>query len=146
MRRLISASLLLYSIAAVADVCPKNGEIIQTIAYTKSFQCPIGAVVVEGAANPEKYQSCLGDVPAAKEQVRLTREDPSSQLLPSVRALSPEDNVLIQHKVWMVAKVTCNGPTSISIDFWGGGNCDQCEKTIEYQFGRHGELKSARIR
>lgn len=146
MRRLISAGLLLYSIAAIADVCPKQGEIIQTIAYTESFQCPIGAVLVEGAANPAKYQSCLDDVPAAKEQVRLTREGPSSQELPSVRTLSREDDVLIQHKIWMVAKVTCNGPTGISIDFWGGGNCDQCEKTIEYQFDRGGELKSARIK
>lgn len=146
MRRFMPVGLLLYSIVVVADVCPRQGEVIRTIDYTKSFRCPVGAVLVKGAANPEKYQSCLGDVPSAREQVWLAREGRPSQLLPSMRSLSPEGNALIQHKVWMVAKVACDGPTSISIEFWGGGNCDQCEKIIEYEFDRRGELKSARVK
>ncbi|WP_233836605.1 hypothetical protein [Paraburkholderia sp. ZP32-5] len=146
MRRLISAGLLLYSMVAIADVCPSKGETIQTIAYTKSFQCPIGTIHVEGAANPEKYQSCLGDVPAAKEQVWLTRKGLPSEILPSVRSLSPEDNALIQHKLWVVAKVACDGPTGIHIDFWGGGNCDQCTKSVEYEFDGHGGLKNTHIK
>jgi hypothetical protein len=69
MRRLMAAGLLWFSITAIADVCPKQGEAIQPTAYIKSFQCKAGSVLVEGAKNPKNYQSCLGDVTAANERV-----------------------------------------------------------------------------
>jgi hypothetical protein len=145
MRRLMAAGLLWFSMAAMADVCPKKGETVQTIAYTKSFQCEVGSVLVEGEENPQKYQSCLGDVPAAKEEVWLKRKGSPAELLPSVRSLFSQDDFLVQHKIWVATSVTCDGPSTIRIEYWGGGNCDRCEKSIKYEFDEQGKLKDARI-
>jgi hypothetical protein len=146
MRGLVTVGLLWFSMAAIADVCPEKGEITQTTSYTKSFECEVGSVLVEGAENPKKYQSCLGDVPAAKEQVWLKRKGSPAELLPSVRSLIPQDDSLAQEKIWVATSIACDGPSTIRIEYWGGGNCDQCEKSIKYDFDEHGKLKDARIK
>jgi hypothetical protein len=122
-----------------------KGEVVHTIAYKEATQCPAASIPTEGAANPEKYQSGLGDVPGARERVGLERKTRAAEPLPSIRSLSAQDNTFIQRRAWVANEVMCKGTLRIDVTYWGGGNCNRCEKSVEDEFDRNGELKSARI-
>ncbi len=146
MRNLIALGLIAISIAANADVCPEKGEVIHTIPYSKKFECPASSIVISGRLNPEKYQTCLGDVPIAQEDVWFASRGGKPEVLPSVRALSRPTDRFLQTKVWTVGNVKCEGSARITILYSGGGNCDQCEKSVQYDFDRRGRLKKPHIR
>jgi hypothetical protein len=122
-----------------------KGEVVHPIAYKKATQCPAASLLIEGATTPEKYQSCVGDVPAARERVWLERKNRAAEPLPAIQSLSAQDDAFIQGRGWAAREVMCKGPSRIDVTYWGGGNCDRCEKAVEYGFDRNGELSSALI-
>ncbi|WP_162878180.1 hypothetical protein [Trinickia diaoshuihuensis] len=138
--------LLTSPLVASADVCPERGEMIKTILYKKIVKCPAGALVIVGKKNPAKYQSCLGDVPVSEEIVSIRRRGGRLRVLPSVNDLDANGYDLDQNKVWMTAKVVCGGRNGIVVTYWGGGNCDKCEREIRYLFNDYGDLQSAEVK
>jgi hypothetical protein len=130
----MAAGLLWFSVAAIADVCPKKGEIIQTTAYTNSFQCAVGTVLVEGAENPKNIKAV--GVTFRQQKNRFGSSEmvwPPSYYLPFVPCLLATTHLFnIRHGPRLTSLATdLQQFTSI---FSGGGNCDQCEKSIEYDF------------
>lgn len=147
---LLFASMLL-PILAFADECPADGETVQTISYQSATSCPIGRVVIDGRRNPDKYASCLGLVPATEEHVSIESAR-SSRRLPRVNDLIAKDSSLsvserndFVGRIWMASDVKCDGD-KIHITYWGGGNCDGCERQVTYQFSPSGRLVSERLR
>src|SRR5690242_18110911 len=94
---------------ANADVCPKEGEPIAMTPYQMSRACPAATVLVKGERNPEEYESCLGDVPFAKEQVSYVSKDKKQLPLPTVSSLLPVGNDF-RGRPWFVGDL---GPTNI---------------------------------
>ena len=148
----ILVAFMLSSTSVFADVCPKYGEVVQTTAYTQSTACSAGTIVVTGRKNPEKYQSCLGDVPVAEEHVSMLNSGKQT-IIPSVNVLAAKDTflsvstrTLLVQKKWMVTRISCGPDNSVQIFYWGGGNCDSCEQHISYQFSRDGKMIKAGMR
>jgi hypothetical protein len=137
--------LLVLPIAAFADICPQDGEPIHTTPYTETITCAAASIVVEGERNPEKYETCLGDVPVAKEEAFYISGGQSRRPLPSVKAISPKGDALVQDKTWMVSEVKCQDPLTITVRYWGGGNCSRCEQSVQYVFSEGGGLKETRL-
>jgi len=137
--------LLVLPMVAFADVCPKDGEPIKTTPYAKTYKCAAASIVVEGETNPEEYETCLGDVPAAKEAAYYISSGQPRRPLPSVKSLFPKKDQLIQTKVWMVSEVQCQEPNMITVHYWGGGNCNRCGQSVQYIFNTDGGLREMHL-
>lgn len=153
MKQYIFLLAVLLSPSAVADLCPAEGEAIVTTPYKWSTTCPAVTIIIEGARNPEKYESCLGDVPSAREQVFYQAKGRKPLPLPMVNSLlPPDDNFKLG--LWIAGAnigygepdVKCNGKNVVSIGFWKGGNCPRCGRTVNYTFSNDGQLKNAELR
>lgn len=141
MRQQSAVMLLVLPIVAFADVCPKDGEYINTIPYAKTYKCAAASIVVEGETNPEEYETCLGDVPAAKETAYYIINSQPLRLLPSIKFLLPTRDALAQHSVWMVTAVECQGSNAITVSYWRGSNCAACGQSVQYIFDTDGRLR-----
>ena len=147
---------VLFSVNAIADTCPAEDEAIVTTPYKLSKACPAATIIIKGERNPEKYESCLGDVPSAREQVFYQGKDKKLLPLPMVNSLLPPDKPLedFKSRLWIVgldgdgmkSDVKCEGKNTVSIGFWGGGNCRGCARTVNYTFDHDGLLKNAKFK
>jgi hypothetical protein len=95
------------------------------------------SVVIEGERNPEKYESCLGDVPIDHESVYLHKDEVRTPL--SILDLAPVYPI-DRTRTWMVSDVYCGIDNSIVVTYWGGGNCSKCEQFIQYEFNDTGHV------
>lgn len=143
---------ILFSMNAIADICPAEGEAIVTTPYKLSKACPTATLVIQGERNPEEYESCLGDTPYAREQVFLQGKDNKLMPLPTVNSLLPPDKPREDFKSrhWFVGdiepNVKCEGKNSISVGYWSGGNCNGCARTVNYTIDQNGRLKKAELK
>ena len=134
-----------FPVAALADVCPQKGEKLSGTPYRRIIECPVGSLIIAGRKNPAKYQSCLGDVPISDERVSIKRKNGQIEVLPSVRNLAGKNDEFDREKTWVVTKVECKDRERLVVTYWGGGNCDKCEKNVEYLFDKRGRLGRADI-
>ncbi|MGI4859319.1 MAG: hypothetical protein ACRYHA_20820 [Janthinobacterium lividum] len=154
-------ALSAFSTSASADVCPKPDEKISTSPYTSVTRCPAVRVEVAGDLNPEKYQSCLNLVPAAREHVSFAGQDGKAHPLPTVAMLLRDAHAHeadpqsmrdrekyedAQRMTWMASPVQCIGEDRVSITYSNGGNCTGCERFAIYRFSRDGVLLDSRLR
>lgn len=140
---LVVAAML--SVNARADVCPAEGEPIVAKPYKRIKRCPAAAISVEGERNPEKYSSCLNLVPQAKEQVFYREGEGKYAPLPTVNSLLTQDTDF-PSRLWVASEITCKGKSAISIQYWSGGNCDACERVIDYTFDPTGKLENSQLK
>lgn len=145
MKRLIAIAVLVLPMSSIADVCPPIGEAVKTTPYTKTYRCSATSIIVEGETNPEKYQECLGDVPAAKEAAYSISGNKPRERLPSINTLAPKSDLLAITKVWMATDAHCQNDGSIVVDYWGGGNCRNCARSVQYTFDENGKFKKASL-
>ena len=130
-----------------ADICPAKGERVITSPYQFSISCPAATIVVKGERNPDKYESCLGDVPYATERVYYVAHDGNLMGLPTINSMLRKGD-LFALRLWVVGDleppdIHCNGKDVVSIKYWGGGNCTGCERTVNYNFSSGGKLERA---
>lgn len=151
----IFLSVVLFSANALADVCPAKDEAIVTTPYKWSTTCPATTIIIEGDRNPEKYETCLGDVSSAREQVFYQAKGKKPLPLPTVNSLLPPDaSDSFKLSLWIAGAnlefgnpyVKCDGKNAVSIGFSKGGNCTGCERTVKYTFDNNGELKRAELK
>ena len=145
MLKRIVLMLLLLPVVALADLCPKDGELITTTPYVKTHKCGTLTIIVEGETNPEQYQSFLGEVPAAKEEAFYPSSGQPRRPLPTVASLFPTEDTFIQKKVWMVSEIECLGAYKIMVRYWGGGNCSKCEQSVRYVFNKDSVLRETHL-
>jgi hypothetical protein len=150
----IFSFLTLLPSIAFADECPADGEVVITSPYKISKDCPAATIIIEGDRNPEKYETCLGDVPSASEKISIRGKDNKTLPLPTVNSLLPPDKPNeedFKSRLWIVVTlddkpdVKCVGTNVISIGFWSGGNCRWCARAVDYTIDNNGHVKSAKF-
>ena len=136
-------------LVANADECPKNDEKIVTSPYVKTISCPTFQILIEGQRNPEKYESCLGLVPSASEQVTYVSEIGKRISLPNINSMVSDSE--FKNRVWIVGDqangspdVQCAGKNAFMIGYYGGGNCRGCERSVSYQIDLQGDVVSTK--
>lgn len=130
-------------VAAMADGCPKDGEPVITIPYTKTFRCSVSSIVVEGATVSDEYRECP-DIPAAETAYYTSGSRPRLPL-PAVNSLFPASDRDFKDRTWFAAKAHCQSDNSIIIDYWAEGGCDGCERSVQYIFSEEGALQKTRL-
>ena len=154
MKKCILLVATLFSASALADVCPEDNEVVVTTPYKMEVSCPSATIIIEGERNPEKYESCLGDVPSASEKISIRGKDNKTIPLPTVNSLLPPDKPDVEDfksRLWIVGTlengpdVKCVGANVISIGFWSGGNCRWCARAVDYTIDNNGHVKNAKF-
>ena len=132
-------------VAAMADGCPKDGEPVKTIPYTKTFRCTVSSIVVEGETGSVEYQECPGDEPAARAAAYYTGGSKPRLPLPAINSLFPKSDKDSSARNWIAGKAHCQSDNSIIIDYWAEGGCDGCERSVQYIFSDEGALQKTRL-
>ncbi|NMG67953.1 hypothetical protein GPA19_23710 [Azoarcus indigens] len=145
---LLILSPLLLANFAYADICPKKGETIVPTRYELSRNCMATTLMLKGELNPDIYEGCLGEMPYAGEHAYYLDQDGAWQELPSVPSLLPAgDDFRI--RVWAAGRtenIACGGDGIVSVTYWAGGNCAECEHVVNYRFAPDGKLQSAELK
>lgn len=110
-KKLVVLAGALFSFNVSADICPEEGEQVVTTPYQLSMICPASTIVVKGERNPDKYESCFGDVPYASEQVYYVAHDKKLVALPTVNSLLRKGDFFAL-RLWVVGDL--EPPTNFS--------------------------------
>lgn len=146
--RLLILGSLLFANSGHADICPRKDEVLFPTRYELSRNCPAATLMLKGEINPDRYASCLGDVPYAGERVYYLDQDGAWRELPGVESLLPAGDDF-RTRVWAAGRaenVACDGKDAVSVTYWSGGNCDGCERVVSYRFTPDGKLESAEFK
>ncbi len=144
--RILAFAALVVPLAVYADRCPKPNESVKTEPYAKTFNCPATSIVVEGEKYPAEYEDCFDITPIKKESVFYEKGSKDRQPLTSVNSLLPNTEKDFKNRTWSVSDVQCKEKNSVTVVYWGGGNCTGCERKVQYRFNANGELEEAKLK
>ena len=127
----------------LADICSDNPPAVKH--YTQTYSCPATTVSAEGEKYVDDTWECFSLVPVKSESVSYSNGK-NKGVLPSVNSLLPGTEKDFKNRTWMVSDVQCADKNKVTVLYWSGGNCKDCEHKVQYRFATDGKLEEAKLK
>ena len=143
LNRKILIVLMSLPATALADICPDNPPAVNH--YSKTYSCPATTVSTEGEKYVDDSWDCFSLVPIKSESASYS-SGKNKGALPSVNSLLPSTEKDFKNRTWMVSDVQCADKNKVTVLYWSGGNCKDCEHKVQYRFATDGKLEEAKLK